>query len=62
MSPRTGRPPKQGITKDVSLQMRVTKETADKLQKCADILSISRTEVVEKGIDLVDEQIRRKKK
>lgn len=62
MSPRTGRPPKLGKTKEVSLQMRITKETADKLQKCADELAISRTEVIEKGIDLVDEQIKRQKK
>ena len=62
MSPRTGRPPKHGKTKDVSLQMRITKETADKLQKCADKLAVSRTEVIEKGIDLVDEQIRQSKK
>lgn len=62
MSPRTGRPPKQGKPKEVSLQMRITKETADKLQKCANELSISRTEVIEKGIDLVDEQIKRKNK
>lgn len=62
MSPRTGRPPKQGKPKEVSLQMRITKETASKLQKCADELSVSRTEVIEKGIDLVDEQIRREKK
>ncbi len=62
MSPRTGRPPKHGEPKDVSLQMRITRETADKLQKCADELAVSRTEVVEKGIDLVDEQIRRNKK
>ena len=62
MSPRTGRPPKSGKTKEVSLQLRITKETADKLQQCADELSVSRTEVIEKGIDLVDEQIRRKKK
>lgn len=62
MSPRTGRPPKQGKPKEVSLQMRITKETAEKLQKCANELSISRTEVVEKGIDLVNEQIRQSKK
>lgn len=62
MSPRTGRPPKLGKTKEVSLQMRITKETADKLQKCADELAISRTAVIEKGIDLVDEQIKRQKK
>lgn len=56
MSPRTGRPPKE-ITKSVSIGLRITKETADKLQKCADILGISRTEVIEKGIDLVEAEL-----
>lgn len=60
MSPRTGRPPKLGKPKSVSLQMRITQETAEKLQKCADALSVPRTEVVEKGIDLMYERIAEK--
>lgn len=60
MSPRTGRPPKLGKPKSVSLQMRITQETAEKLQKCADALSVPRTEVVEKGIDLIYERIAEK--
>ena len=56
MSPRTGRPPKE-ITKSVSIGLRITKETADKLQRCADELQISRTEVIERGIDKVAEDI-----
>lgn len=59
MSPRTGRPPKLGESKNVSLQLRITQEVANKLQKCADELSISRTEVIEKGIDLVHKQIKK---
>ncbi len=58
MSPKTGRPHKE-VTKSVNLGLRLTKETADKLQKCADSLGISRTEVIEKGIDLVDETIKK---
>ncbi len=58
MSPKTGRPPKD-ITKNVSLGLRITKDTADKLQRCADALGISRTEVIEKGIDLVDAEIKK---
>lgn len=58
MSPRTGRPPKD-ITKCVNLGLRITKETADKLQHCAEVLGISRTEVIEKGIDLVDAEIKK---
>lgn len=58
MSPKTGRPHKE-ITKSVNLGLRLTKETADKLQRCAESLGISRTEVIEKGIDLVDETIKK---
>ena len=58
MSPKTGRPPKD-ITKNVNLGLRITKDTADKLQRCADALGISRTEVIEKGIDLVDAEIKK---
>ena len=57
MSPRTGRPPKLGKPKSVSLQLRITQETSDKLQECANKLSATRTEVIEKGIDLVFEQV-----
>lgn len=50
MSPKTGRPPKE-VTKSQSLQLRITKETADKLQHCAEQLGVSRTAVIELGID-----------
>lgn len=53
MSPRTGRPPKLGKSKNVSLQLRITEDTAEKLQKCSNILGISRTAVIEQGIDLL---------
>ncbi len=56
MSPKTGRPPKLGKSKNVSLQLRITQDTADKLQECSDRLNISRTEVIEKGIDLIHER------
>lgn len=58
MSPRTGRPHKD-VTKNVSLGLRLTQETADKLQRCAQTLGISRTEVIEKGIDLVEKDMKK---
>lgn len=61
MSPRTGRPPKMGKPKDVSLQLRIAQETADKLQECATALSVSRTEIIEQGIDLIYKQVVEKK-
>lgn len=59
MSPRTGRPHKD-VTKSVSLGLRLTEETAKKLQRCANALEISRTEVIERGIDLVEAEIEKK--
>ena len=58
LSPRTGRPRKD-ITKSVNLGLRITKETADKLQRCANSLGISRTEVIERGIALVEKTIKK---
>ena len=58
MSPRTGRPHKE-VTKSVNIGLRLTEETAAKLQHCADTLGISRTEVIEKGIDLVAASIKK---
>jgi hypothetical protein len=45
------------VTKSGSLQLRLTKETLDKLERCAQTLGVSRTAIVEKGIDLVSEEI-----
>ena len=59
MSPKTGRPPKE-VTKNVNLGLRISKETADKLQRCADYLKISRTEVIERGIELVEATLKTK--
>lgn len=56
MTPKMGRPHKE-VTKSVNLGIRITEETADKLKKCSEKLNISRTEVIEKGIDLVFESV-----
>lgn len=48
-----GRPPKNGTVKNVHLQLRITEKTADELKKSAEILEISRTEVIEKGIEKI---------
>ncbi len=60
MSPRTGRPPKMGKSKTVSLQLRITQDTADKLQECANVLAVSRTEVIEQGVDLIHKKMKGK--
>ena len=60
MSPRTGRPPKLGMSKSVNLQLRITPETAEKLRECSEKLQISRTEVIERGIDYLHKQVNKK--
>lgn len=60
ISPRTGRPPKE-IIKSERMQIRLTKETAEKLQRCATQMDVSRSEVVEYGIDLVAAELQKKK-
>ena len=58
MAARTGRPPKE-ITKNQNIGFRLSQETADKLKECAEVLNVSRTSVIEKGIDLVYETIKK---
>ena len=60
VSPRTGRPPKEN-PKKISLGLRITQETADKLQRCAEKMNVSRTNVIEKGIDLVEAELKKSK-
>lgn len=61
MSPRTGRPIKGAQKKDVSLQLRISKDTDEKLRECANSMGISRTEVIELGIDKLYEDVSKKK-
>ena len=53
MSPRTGRPPKGDTSKNMSMQLRISEKTANELKKCSEMLNISRTEVIEKGVELI---------
>ncbi len=52
MSPRTGRPPKEN-PRNINLNIRITKEEATKIKKCANKLNMTRTNTIMKGIDLV---------
>lgn len=57
MSPRTGRP-KSDNPRNYRFEIRMNKELAEKLQDCADKLQISKTAVIEKGIDLVYKSVK----
>lgn len=49
MSPRVGRP-KSDNPKNKSLNLRLTAEEAQEIQECADLLKVSRTEAILRGI------------
>lgn len=55
MSPRTGRPTSNKKTE--RLEIRLTPEEAHDLQECADRLEISKTEVINKGVQLVKTEL-----
>lgn len=54
MSPRTGRPTINDEKKSVRIEIRITEKKAEQLKECAERLGISRAEVIERGIDMVD--------
>lgn len=61
MSPRTGRPLKDK-TKDNRIQIRLDDDTLKILDKCADELKTTRSDVVRQGISEVDKRIKKAKK
>lgn len=60
MSPRTGRPIKGTSKRDKSLQLRMSREELELLDECSKRLEITRTDVVNKGIKLVKEELDKK--
>lgn len=59
MSPRTGRPPINGESRKEKLNIRLTKEEKDRIDKCAEKLGISRTDTIMRGISLVENEIKK---
>lgn len=57
MSPRTGRPIKGTSKRDKSLQLRMSGEELKLLDECAKRLNSTRTDVVNKGIQLVKKEL-----
>lgn len=60
MSPRTGRPPVNRESRKEKLNIRLTKEEKDRIDRCAEELRISRTDTIMKGIGLVEDEIGKK--
>ena len=58
MSPRTGRP-KSETPKDTMLRVRLDEEYRKKLDHCTETLNISKSDVIRRGIDLVEQSIQK---
>jgi uncharacterized protein (DUF1778 family) len=54
-----GRPPKEN-PRNVSLNLRLTRDEADLIQECADSLNTTRTAVIVQGVKLVRESLENK--
>lgn len=55
-----GRPPKTN-PRNVNLNIRITKDEAERIQSCADKLELTRTDTIMKGIGLVEKELKDKK-
>lgn len=60
MSPRTGRPIKGTSKRDKSLQLRMSADELALLDECAERLGATRTDVVNKGVRLVKDELDKK--
>lgn len=58
MSPRTGRPTSNKKTE--RLEIRMTKDELKDLQDCSERMKISKTEVINKGVQLVKAELDKK--
>ena len=56
MSPRTGRPTKNGVKRDKDINIRLTSDELERIQKCADKLNKSRTDTIMHGISLIEKE------
>lgn len=59
MSPRTGRPTTNKKTE--RLEIRLAPDELELMEECAKILKTSKTDVINKGIELVKAEIDKKK-
>lgn len=59
MSPRTGRPPSDN-PKNIKIGLRINQTTADLWQECADRMNLSRTQVLERGLELIKAELDKK--
>lgn len=60
MSPRTGRPPLQDVSRTEKLNIRLTKAEKQDIEDCAGQLKLSRTDTIMKGIGLIKNELNKK--
>jgi hypothetical protein len=58
---KKGRPPKQGVSRTKKMNMRLTEQELEDIEKCAETLGISRTDTVMSGIELLKAEIEKRK-
>ena len=62
MSPRTGRPIKDGQRKEERITFRATEHDSSKIEFCCKETGLSKSEVIRLGVDNLYEQLIRVKK
>lgn len=60
MSPRTGRPSIHESSRTEKLNIRLTTNEKQLIENCAAKLSVSRTDAIMKGIELLNEELDKK--
>lgn len=61
MSPRTGRPIKDGQRKEERITFRATDKDSEKIEFCCRETGLSKSEVIRKGVDNLFEQLKKTK-
>ena len=61
MSPRTGRPPTDN-PKDRGYRIRMTDEELKRLDYCAEVLGLSKAEIIRQGIEEMYKKAQKEKK
>jgi hypothetical protein len=60
LSPRTGRPPLQEVSRTEKLNIRLTRQEKEEIEYCSEKLNLSRTDAIMRGIGLVKKEIENK--
>lgn len=59
VSPRTGRPPKQGSSRNKDINIRLTEKELEDINECAEKLKLSRTDTIMKGIEKIKAELKK---